>query len=175
NENRLGFSSATNAIMNYNDIKADALNELKKLMSPELINRIDDTVVFTPLTVDEVSQILDIQMAEFAERLSQKNIGITLRTKAKSYLIERGYDPSFGARPMRRIIQREIEDPLATKIIAGECKRGDSVIVDYKASKTTDGMLILKIKKETASETGKDKIEIKALIDCEPDIVNTAL
>lgn len=171
NENRLGFNSATKGIMDYSDIKADALNELKKLMSPELINRIDDIVVFTPLSTEEVSQILDIQIDEFAERLAERNIKVKLQGKAKEYLVEYGYEPSFGARPMRRLIQREIEDALSIKIINGECKNGDTVIIDCKSTKATgtssEKQLILKIKKSTLQIDSP--LQIDALP--EPEIV----
>ncbi len=134
-ENKLGFTTKQHRALDYNEIKVDALSELKKIMSPELINRIDDTVVFTPLDNKAIGKILDLQIEEFAQRLSEKNIGISLTAKAKAYLIENGYDPSFGARPMRRLIQREIEDSLSMKIICGECTYSDTVIVDCKTRK----------------------------------------
>ncbi len=135
NENKLGFVSGDDVIMDYENIKADALNELKRVMSPELINRIDDSVVFAPLSKKEVAEILDLQIAEFAERLLEQNIAIKITQKAKAYLVENGYIPQYGARPMRRLIQKEIEDKLAMKIICGECQNGDSVVVECKSYK----------------------------------------
>lgn len=172
NENRLGFSTTAQGIMDYNDIKADALNELKKLMSPELINRIDDIVVFTPLSIPEVSLILDIQIAEFSERLAERNMNIKLLPKARDYLIEHGYEPAFGARPMRRLIQREIEDALSIKIITGEYKSGDTIIIDCKADKTAttsnEKRLFLKVKKATLQiESSESHFEVLS----EPEIV----
>lgn len=146
NENRLGFSSASAAIMDYKSIKADALNELKRILSPELINRIDDTVVFKPLSSAEVSAVLDIQLAEFSQRLSEQHIRLKLTSKARTFLSEHGYEPAFGARPMRRLIQREIEDVLALKIIASECSEGDTVVIDCKKSKGEES-LCLRIQK----------------------------
>jgi len=148
NENRLGFSSASAAIMDYKSIKADALNELKRILSPELINRIDDTVVFKPLSSAEVSAVLDIQLAEFSQRLSEQHIRLKLTSKARTFLSEHGYEPAFGARPMRRLIQREIEDVLALKIIASECSEGDTVVIDCKKSKGEES-LCLRIQKAT--------------------------
>ncbi len=142
NENRLGFSSSENAILDYSEIKSSAMAELKKIMSPELINRIDDIVVFNALSKTEISTILGLQIGELATRLSEQQLSIQLTNKARDYLIENGYEPSMGARPMRRLIQREIEDVLAMKIINGECSKGDVISVEYKNSK-----LQIKVKK----------------------------
>ena len=145
NENRLGFSSDVSSILDYSQIKSSAMAELKKIMSPELINRIDDIVVFNALSKAEISTILGLQISELASRLSEQHLSIQLTNKARDYLIENGYEPSMGARPMRRLIQREIEDVLAIKIINGECSRGDVVSVEFKNSK-----LQIKIKKNLA-------------------------
>ena len=142
NENRLGFTSSENSILDYSQIKSSAMAELKKIMSPELINRIDDIVVFNALSKAEISTILGLQISELASRLSEQHLSIQLTNKARDYLIENGYEPSMGARPMRRLIQREIEDVLATKIINGECSKGDVISVEYKNSK-----LQVKVKK----------------------------
>ena len=142
NENRLGFTSSENSILDYSQIKSSAMAELKKIMSPELINRIDDIVVFNALSKAEISTILGLQIGELASRLSEQYLSIQLTNKARDYLIENGYEPSMGARPMRRLIQREIEDVLATKIINGECSKGDVISVEYKNSK-----LQVKVKK----------------------------
>ena len=142
NENRLGFTSSENSILDYSQIKSSAMVELKKIMSPELINRIDDIVVFNALSKAEISTILGLQISELASRLSEQHLSIQLTNKARDYLIENGYEPSMGARPMRRLIQREIEDVLATKIINGECSKGDVISVEYKNSK-----LQVKVKK----------------------------
>ena len=145
NENRLGFSSDASSILDYSQIKSSAMAELKKIMSPELINRIDDIVVFNALSKAEISTILGLQISELASRLSEQHLSIQLTNKARDYLIENGYEPSMGARPMRRLIQREIEDVLAIKIINGECSKGDVVSVEFKNSK-----LQIKIKKNLA-------------------------
>ena len=145
NENRLGFSSDESSILDYSQIKSSAMAELKKIMSPELINRIDDIVVFNALSKAEISTILGLQISELASRLSEQHLSIQLTNKARDYLIENGYEPSMGARPMRRLIQREIEDVLAIKIINGECSKGDVVSVEFKNAK-----LQIKIKKNLA-------------------------
>jgi len=130
--NRMGFSSAGDGLMDYDDMKQSALTELKKIMSPELLNRIDDTVVFTTLSKAEVSKILDNQLAEFEGRLKEQGLAIKLKPAAREYLIDNGYEPQFGARPMRRLIQREVEDPAALMILAGDVKPGDTLVVDFK-------------------------------------------
>ena len=145
NESRLGFSSNENAILDYSEIKSSAMAELKRIMSPELLNRIDDIVVFSALSKAEISTILGIQISELATRLEEQHLSIQLTNKARDYLIENGYEPSMGARPMRRLIQREIEDELATKIINGECSSGDIVSIEYRNSK-----LQVKIKKNSS-------------------------
>ena len=119
NEGRVGFGTAE-GVMAYEEIKAGAMNELKKLLNPELINRIDDVIVFDALSKAQVSKILDIQLAELAERLKDKNLTINIKPKAKEYLIEHGYNPAMGARPMKRLIRKEIEDPLSVEILSNQ-------------------------------------------------------
>ena len=135
NDNRLGFSTVSDGIIPYEEIKADAMNELKRILSPELLNRIDDVVVFNALSEKEVSRILDLQLKEFEDRLAEKKLKFKLSVSARKYLVENGYDPSLGARPMRRLIQREIEDAVANMILSGSCKTGDTIMVEIKGGK----------------------------------------
>ncbi len=130
NEGRVGFGNA-DGIISYAEIKSGALNELKKLLSPELINRIDDIIVFNALSKKEVAKILDIQLEELAERLSEKKMKISISSKARNFLIENGYNPSMGARPLRRLIQKEIENPLAMEILQNHGKSFDRVLISY--------------------------------------------
>ena len=132
---RVGFLPSGEGILSYDDIKASALGELKKMLSPELLNRIDDVVVFGALTKEEVGRILDIQIKELADRMREQNITISVKPKAREYLIEHGYEPELGARPMRRLIRREIEDPLSVEILAGEGEKSNSVSVEYSGGK----------------------------------------
>ena len=135
NSNRMGFNRFDNDIIDYSDIKSNAMNELKKLMSPELINRIDDIIVFDSLSKEEVSQILEIQLTELSDRLKEQGFALNVKVGAKNYLIENGYEPAYGARPMRRLIQREIEDPVAFAIISGKTENTDEIVIDYKKEK----------------------------------------
>ncbi len=145
-ENRLGFTTDGEGILGYEDIKSSAMGELKRIFSPEFINRVDDIVVFNALTKTEVASILEIQIGELRSRLDEQGISLGLRPAARTYLVDNGYEPAFGARPMRRLIQREIEDPLSLLIIEGKVTRGDDVRVDAKDGKIT----VRTVKKKTA-------------------------
>ena len=145
---RVGFLPSGEGLLSYDDIKASALGELKKMLSPELLNRIDDVVVFGALTKEEVGQILDIQIKELADRMREQNIVISVKPKAREYLIEHGYEPELGARPMRRLIRREIEDPLSVEILSGEGEKSNSVSVEY-----ANGKLRVKFVKPKQVET----------------------
>ena len=111
-------------------MKAKVSEELKQHFRPEFLNRVDDIIVFHQLSQDEIFQIVDLMIAKVDERLQDRDMGIELRPAAKALLSERGYDPVLGARPLRRTIQREIEDHLSEKILFGELKAGQIVIVD---------------------------------------------
>jgi ATP-dependent Clp protease ATP-binding subunit ClpC len=152
-ENRLGFDTRKDNAMSYNEIKSNAMNELKKLMSPELLNRIDEVVVFHTLSRGEVAAIVDLRMAELFERVKEKHLSITVTKAARAYIAENGYNPPMGARPMRRIIQNEIEDPLANMILEGRAAAGSAVSVDYKK-----GAVKISVKKPAAIEgSGKEQ------------------
>lgn len=134
-EGRVGFSSSGDGVLPYDEIKSNAMNELKKLLSPELMNRIDDVIVFEPLNKKEISQILDIQVGELASRLAEKNLTIDIKPKARAYLVDNGYDPAMGARPMRRLIQREIEDPLSMELLNRTDPSLNVISVDFQKGK----------------------------------------
>lgn len=132
-ETALGFH-ATDATLNDLDQLHDANKDkvtdaLKKTMRPELLNRIDKVVVFRALTKKNVTQILDLQVAELANRLSKKGVGLKVTPQAKEYLLEHGYDPKNGVRPMRRLIQDTIEDHVALQLIDEQYQKGDIVKV----------------------------------------------
>ncbi len=134
NEGRVGFGTLE-GVMPYEDIKSGAMHELKKLLNPELINRIDDVIVFNALSKSEISKILDIQIKDLANRISSKNLTIKIDSDAKAYLIEHGYNPAMGARPMKRLIRKEIEDPLAMAILENSDKKLSCVYVELKDGK----------------------------------------
>ncbi len=115
---------------NIEELEERIREELKRYFRPEFINRIDHVIVFKPLTKAHMKQIVEIMVKRLEERLKDKRIRLILSEEAKDYLAEKGYDPTFGARPLRRLIEREIETPLAKMIIAGDVKEGQVVRVD---------------------------------------------
>jgi len=133
-DSSVGFKTVE-GLMNYTDIKSSAMNEMRKLFRPEFINRVDEIVVFHSLDHDQVRSILEIELAEVQTRLSEKEIALEVTKKAKEHLIEKGYDVKFGARPLRRTIQREIEDPLALEILKGRFGEGSRVVVTLRSGK----------------------------------------
>ncbi|MEH0109608.1 ATP-dependent Clp protease ATP-binding subunit [Tersicoccus sp. MR15.9] len=125
-----GFQSGTDTQTSYERMRAKVQEELRQHFRPEFLNRVDDIVVFPQLTQDEIIEIVDMFVARLETRLKDKDMGIELTTEAKKLLATRGYDPSMGARPLRRTIQREIEDQLSEKILFGELSAGQVVLVD---------------------------------------------
>ncbi len=119
-DSALGFRS-DEGLMSYGEIKNSAMTELKRIFRPEFINRVDEIVVFHSLDRKEVMQILTIMIDEVRLRLLELNITIDVKKSAKEYLIDSGFDAKFGARPLRRAIQREMEDPLSMRILEGKC------------------------------------------------------
>ncbi|WP_258804493.1 ATP-dependent Clp protease ATP-binding subunit [Pseudarthrobacter sp. NS4] len=127
-----GFQSGTDTQTGYNRMRARVTEELKQHFRPEFLNRVDDVVVFPQLTQDEIIEIVDMFVSRLEKRLKDKDMGIELTPAAKVLLATRGYDPAMGARPLRRTIQREIEDQLSEKILFGEIHAGDIVMVDVE-------------------------------------------
>ncbi|MCR3745696.1 UvrB/uvrC motif-containing protein, partial [Actinomadura glauciflava] len=125
----MGFARQNDEQGSYERMKAKVSEELKQHFRPEFLNRVDDTVVFHQLTPKEIIQIVDLMIAKVDQRLHDRDMGIELRQEAKDLLAIRGYDPVLGARPLRRTIQREIEDNLSEKILYNELKPGQIVIV----------------------------------------------
>ncbi len=119
----------------FEKAKEKVLEELKLRFRPEFLNRIDEIISFKPLTMKELLQIVDLLVKRINERLADRNMRIELTEEAKKELARRGYDPAFGARPLKRTIQRYIETPLADYILEGKFKEGDTVVVDYDKEK----------------------------------------
>ncbi len=124
----LGFKG-----QDYEKMKSQALDVLRQSFRPEFLNRVDEVVVFHPLTRDELRQIVDVQLIRLRQRLEERKIELELTEKARDYLAERGYDPSYGARPLKRLIQRELETSLGRKLLSGEIRDNSRVIVDAGA------------------------------------------
>jgi ATP-dependent Clp protease ATP-binding subunit ClpC len=128
----LGFSVGDDSGLSYDDMKERVMGELKKVFRPELLNRIDEVIVFPKLTKDEIIQIVDLLMKRVREQMAVHEVAIELTQSAKELLVEKGYDPAMGARPLRRAIQRFIEDPLADFVLMSELQPGSTILVDRK-------------------------------------------
>jgi ATP-dependent Clp protease ATP-binding subunit ClpC len=128
----LGFAPDGNEDNAYEQMKAKVQQELKQHFRPEFLNRIDDTIVFHQLTEAEIIEIVDLMIAGLEQRLQDRDMAIELTPAAKSLLAERGYDPTLGARPLRRTIQRDLEDPLSEKMLFGDLQPGSIVVVDVE-------------------------------------------
>ena len=130
----VGFARSGESKGSYDRMKSKVNEELKQHFRPEFLNRVDDTIVFHQLTEDEIVTIVDLMIAKVDDRLRDRDMGLELLPAAKTLLSGRGYDPVLGARPLRRTIQREIEDNLSEKILFGELKAGQIVIVDVEGT-----------------------------------------
>ena len=130
----LGFANSGDDLTNYERMKAKVSDELKNHFRPEFLNRIDDIIVFHQLTKPQIIQIVDLMLKNLDDRLQAKDMGIELTPAARELLADRGYDPLLGARPLRRTIQREIEDSLSERILFGELKAGEIVVVDIEGT-----------------------------------------
>jgi len=131
----LGFKS-TEEESNYQHMKTRLLDEVKKTFKPEFLNRVDDIIVFRKLTKEDLLKIVDLEMDEVQKRLHDKNIVLKLSQGAKNFLIEKGFDSVFGARPLKRTIQRFVEDPLSEEIISGKFKKGSTTVkIDAKVDR----------------------------------------
>jgi ATP-dependent Clp protease ATP-binding subunit ClpC len=126
----LGFQTSDDTESNYERMKEKVNDELKQHFRPEFLNRIDDTIVFHQLTQEQIVEIVDLMIARIETQLRNKDMGLEITPNAKRFLATKGYDPVLGARPLRRTIQREIEDPLSEKILFNEVGAGQIVAVD---------------------------------------------
>jgi ATP-dependent Clp protease ATP-binding subunit ClpC len=126
----LGFSAAAKNTPDYGDMSKRVTEELKKIFNPELLNRIDETVIFRQLTKNDIKAIIEIQLAEVAKRLADKGLSFTLLPAAKEFLASKGYEPQYGARPLNRAIQRHLEDPLAEEILRGQYAGDCDILID---------------------------------------------
>jgi len=143
----MGFGAASDE-GNYEKMREKILDEAKRTFRPEFLNRLDDVIVFRPLSKPDLIEILDLEIQKVMTRLKSKNLQLTLDEKAKDFLVEKGYDPQYGARPMRRAVERHLEDPLAEEILKGSLHEGEMVQVTvendklvFRQSKSTEGAL----------------------------------
>src|SRR5437764_14517539 len=114
-------------------VKREVMGALRAHFRPEFINRVDDIIVFHALAREQMRTIIDIQLRGLVKRLEDRKIHVELTDRAKDLIIEEGYDPTYGARPLKRTIQRRVLDPLALKVLVGELRESDTVRVDVGA------------------------------------------
>jgi ATP-dependent Clp protease ATP-binding subunit ClpC len=126
----LGFSTTDQQQVDLREARQKVDDALKKTFRPEFLNRIDEMVLFHPLAMEELTHIVDLQLAELSARLREQQISLHLTQAAKDLLVREGYSPVYGARPLRRTVQRMIETPLSRSLLRGEFAAGDTVAVD---------------------------------------------
>ncbi|MDR5703899.1 MAG: AAA family ATPase, partial [Armatimonadota bacterium] len=146
----IGFRAMRDELEDYEDIykrmKTHVMEELRRTFRPEFLNRIDEIIVFRALTRQQVKEIVGILMERVAKELRDQGIEVELTEAAKEVLAKEGFDPAFGARPLRRAIQRLVEDQLSDEILRGNFKSGDVVVIDAR-----EGRIVFEKKREPAS------------------------
>ncbi len=149
NPSPVGFSSVDDVAARYEKIKDTVMEEMKKTFRPEFLNRLDDIIIFHPLKKTEIRQIVEIMLADVTKRMSQQGMSLIVNDDVKDVLADEGYSPSYGARPLRRVIQRRIEDELTDQLLMGKFKDGDTV-----EAKLKDKDIIFEKSKKKASTAG---------------------
>jgi len=133
-ESQLGFATRKDEVktrkQNYEDMKKKVTTEISKIFRPEFLNRLDDIIVFHELTEEQLRQIVEMMVKDLQKRLAERKLTLEITEAAKSWLAKVGFDPIYGARPLRRAVERYVENPLSAKILGGEFKGGDTVIAD---------------------------------------------
>ncbi|SER76422.1 ATP-dependent Clp protease ATP-binding subunit ClpC [Propionibacterium cyclohexanicum] len=151
----LGFSKAGDSASSYESMKSKVSDELKQHFRPEFLNRVDEVVVFHQLSQEDILRIVDLMVGRIESRLADRDMGIELTPAAKQLVAKRGFDPVLGARPLRRAIQRDIEDPISEEILYGELKPGSIVVVDSATGadeKSTEPFTFTGTPKDTVAE-----------------------
>ena len=141
----LGFTNNDESV-SYQKMKEKVTESLKNHFRPEFLNRVDETIVFHELTKAEVTQIVDLMVARLKEQIEMQGMGLEVTVEAKHYLADRGYDPELGARPLRRAIQRLVEDPLSERLLLKEFTAGQIIVVDVddEIGDETDSKIVFK-------------------------------
>ena len=155
---RIGFASSENKKADYENAKAKVMASLKDYFRPEFLNRLDDIIVFDILSQEAISKIVEIQISHIRERLVAKNIGLEMTPEVSIYLAKEGYNPQYGARPLKRIIQNKILTPVASQIIARTVGEGSTVLVDVKESEFVFDVRKPKMMKSVKSDILKESV-----------------
>jgi ATP-dependent Clp protease ATP-binding subunit ClpB len=142
----LGSSAFRDGSIPREKRREEILEDVRGFFRPEFVNRVDEIVVFDPLERDQLREIVDIQVRLFGDRLAQRSLALELTDAARDHLATAGYDVAFGARPLKRLIQRQVQDPLAMKLLSGEIAEGDRVVVDAEG-----GELVFRVRRGAAT------------------------
>jgi len=129
-----GFTVGDEGGLSYDEMKSRVMGELKKVFRPELLNRIEEIIVFHKLAKEEIKIIIDLVLRRLREQMATHSVTIELTDEAKDLLVDKGYDPAMGARPLRRAVQRFIEDPLADYVLGRQIEPGSTILVGRKAN-----------------------------------------
>ena len=155
NTSKLGFTTASDESKDkYEKLKETVTEEMKKAFRPEFLNRIDETIVFAHLTQEEIRQIVDLMLKDLFKRLSERELSIEVTDEAKDHLAKNGYSEAYGARPLRRLIQRKVEDELAEEILSGKYSKGDTIVMKLVDDKITFEKKAKRTKKEHTEPEG---------------------
>ncbi|MDK2945161.1 MAG: ATP-dependent Clp protease ATP-binding subunit ClpC, partial [Mesotoga sp.] len=147
----IGFVESSHEEKEYEAMKTSVLEEVKRTFRPEFLNRLDEVVVFHQLTKDQIKTIIDILMNDMRKRLNEKHLKLILSEAAQEFLVEEGFNPVYGARPLKRAIQKYVEDPLSEELLRGRFQDGDLITAEVN-----NRVLIFKKKKD-------EKTEVKAI------------
>jgi ATP-dependent Clp protease ATP-binding subunit ClpC len=140
----------------YEDMKDKVMTEVRKTFRPEFLNRLDEIIVFHELSEEQLRDVIDLLSKDLQKRLAERKLGVEITENAKSWLVKEGYDPQYGARPLRRALEKYVENPLSLKVLSGEFKEGDTILVDV-----VDEKLIFKTKVKTTTGTRNQPKEKK--------------
>ena len=151
----LGFLGGKEA--EKENLKDRIMEALRENFRPEFLNRVDETIIFNYLQKPEIKKIVDLELAKVANRLATKKIEIKVTENAKGFLAERGFDPNLGARPLKRVIQKQVLDPLAVKIVAGDILEGEKIVVDFEA-----GIIVFRTSKDLIKGDKRQKEKVLA-------------
>ena len=157
---KLGFSTAEDESKDkYEKLKETVTEEMKKAFRPEFLNRIDETIVFAHLTQEEIRQIVDLMLKDLFKRLSERELSIEVTDEAKDHLAKNGYSEAYGARPLRRLIQRKVEDELAEEILSGKYQAGDTIVMKLVDDKIAFEKKAKRAKKEQQPEQPAEEVQ----------------
>ena len=133
-----------NAVHIYDETKSEVFEELKQGFRPEFLNRIDEIILFKPLSKNQTNGIVGLYLKDVAKKLAQRDITLDITPEATNYLTQKGYDPQFGARPLKRVIQQDVLNELSKEILKGNIKDNDAVLIDYFDEKQGENKLVFR-------------------------------